>query len=218
MKKAGKLMIALTLLLSPVMSIQSVAASEESSSVTVSYSPDKIYVYVKLKIEVTGNGEVIDMNQPIRNGSITYDIQEGDSKHFEIRPDDGYIIKSVLFSDGYVSEDVSAQLQSGKVDITVQDRNAELKVVFEKKKSDTDDGNKPASPDGTGTEPSEKPDGGKIEDTSKEGVQTGDVANTELILMLMGISLILMLIMWKKSSDWEEEIDTLNAKNIDERK
>ena len=202
MRRTVKLIIALALVLSPAMSVKNVIASERSSSVTVSYTPDKIYAFVKLKVEVEGRGEVRDMDQSIRSGSITFDMREGDAKKFEIRPDDGYIIGSVEYFDGYDKKNISSQLTNSMTDIIVRDRDAVLNVRFEKKKSNSETNSgtqKPVIPE------NHKPNVNVTELVSSSKVQTDDVTNREMVLMLMGISFVLILIILKRRRDSSDE-------------
>lgn len=192
MKTVKKIMIVFALLLLSIFSIYGVSASENASSVTVSYTSDKSYAYVKLQVDVEGNGEVLDMNQPIRNGSVIYDLLEGDAKTFTISPDQGYRIYRIEYFNGYTTVDLSSQLKDSSITILVEDQDALLTVTFKKEQSEL-------VPD---KEPSET--GSESQGTPKDTqhiVQTGDMTSKESILMLMGISLSLMMLVWKRKKD-----------------
>lgn len=113
--------------------IMTLIASEASSTINVSYTPDRVYKTVNLELQVHGQGTVYDGDQAIREGNtIVYELYETDRKTLRIEPDKGYKITSVLLDDGITSQDITAKIDSGLLNIIMTNRNASLIIHFSK--------------------------------------------------------------------------------------
>lgn len=184
-------MLSIAVLMLGLLSVNRIYASEASSSVTVSYIPDTVYTKVKLEVEVSGQGTLYDADQAIRDGIITYEIQDKDIKNFMIYPDSGYELSKLEYNDGYQIIDMRKAVENDSLSITVKDKDASLVVGFDKKKNEDNEQN--------------KPDIDNNDNTVNTGIpQTGDSSHGALAVTIMFGALMFILLYWKKSRKEEE--------------
>lgn len=151
MKKFRKILLSTSIILLLLVSIGTIYAKDGSSNVTVSYTPSKVYSWVKLEVHISGKGTVFDQYQSIQEGSLLYDLQEKDTKEFKIIPAEGYELSKLEFNNGYQTLDLLKNMQGDMVNITVEDRNASLFIHFKKKTSEGLQGNMNGLPTGDET-------------------------------------------------------------------
>lgn len=178
------LKIAVCLLLT-LMSLHSVYAKEESSSITVSYTPSKAYANVELQVQVEGKGTVFEENGMVRQGTVIYELQDEDIKGFRMQADEGYEVKLIEFYNGYSSSDLLKDMKDNAISITMKDRDATLLIRFEEKKSSNS---------------------GSTDKNSQGNtiVSTGDSTRIgRMLIILAGASLVLIVLL-KKKKDEEE--------------
>lgn len=192
MERLKKFMLSTAVLMLGFVSVNNIYASERSSSVTVSYSPDNVYERVKLEVEVSGQGTLYDADQVIRNGIVTYEMQDEDTKSFTIKPDSGYEVTKLEYTNGYQTTDMRKDAENSNFSIKVKDKDASLVVRFDKKKSDSSDQNKP-----------EIDNNGSLDNTSNP--QTGDNTHIGLTVYVMVGALMLVLLLWKKEQEEEHK-------------
>lgn len=192
MERLKKFMLSTAVLMLGFVSVNNIYASERSSSVTVSYSPDNVYERVKLEVEVSGQGTLYDADQVIRNGIVTYEMQDEDTKSFTIKPDSGYEVTKLEYTNGYQTTDMRKDAENSNFSIKVKDKDASLIVRFDKKKSDSSDQNKP-----------EIDNNGSLDNTSNP--QTGDNTHIGLTVYVMVGALMLVLLLWKKEQEEERK-------------
>lgn len=192
MERLKKFMLSTAVLMLGFVSVNNIYASERSSSVTVSYSPDNVYERVKLEVEVSGQGTLYDADQVIRNGIVTYEMQDEDTKSFTIKPDSGYEVTQLEYTNGYQTTDMRKDAENSNFSIKVKDKDASLVVRFDKKKSDSSDQNKP-----------EIDSNGSLDNTSNP--QTGDNTHIGLTVYVMVGALLLVLLLWKKEREEEHK-------------
>lgn len=192
MERLKKFMLSTAVLMLGFVSVNNIYASERSSSVTVSYSPDNVYERVKLEVEVSGQGTLYDADQVIRNGIVTYEMQDEDTKSFTIKPDSGYEVTKLEYTNGYQTTDMRKDAENSNFSIKVKDKDASLIVRFDKKKSDSSDQNKP-----------EIDNNGSLDNTSNP--QTGDNTHIGLTVYVMVGALMLVLLLWKKEQEEEHK-------------
>lgn len=192
MERLKKFMLSTAVLMLGFVSVNNIYASERSSSVTVSYFPDNVYERVKLEVEVSGQGTLYDADQVIRNGIVTYEMQDEDTKSFTIKPDSGYEVTKLEYTNGYQTTDMRKDAENSNFSIKVKDKDASLIVRFDKKKSDSSDQNKP-----------EIDNNGSLDNTSNP--QTGDNTHIGLTVYVMVGALMLVLLLWKKEQEEEHK-------------
>lgn len=179
-------------LLVALLSPHSVYAKEESSNITISYTPTKAYAKVELQVQVEGKGTVFEESGMMRQGTVIYELQDEDIKGFRVQADEGYEVKLIEFHDGYSSSNLLKDMKDNAINIAMKDRDATLLIRFEEKKNSN----------------GQSSNSGSIDKNSQGNtiVSTGDSTRIERMLtILAGASLILILLLKKKKDEREEE-------------
>lgn len=154
-------------------------AKVTSYDVPVSYTIKEDSIY-SLQIESVGDGSVYDGKNEIRNESISSQIKIGEKKVFKISPDNGYKISSVMFNGKEISNQLKKIKDGYKVTISgmATDNTFKVKII-----EDINEGTNSDSDN-----PNENRPG------NNKPVQTGDNIETELLWLLILLSLIAIVI------------------------
>lgn len=82
-------------------------------------------------LEVQGNGTVYDGTKAIRNGSVQYEMVEGQQKELRVVPDEGFVITHIYCKTTSL-QDIRDQLKGDQLTVTVPNSRVLLTFVFEK--------------------------------------------------------------------------------------
>lgn len=110
----------------------SISAKENKSDTDVSMDITQADQYT-LKVNVEGPGAILDGNQQIREGSITYRIGLDRTKEFKIKPDNNSIVKSVIYERPVLNDkrDITKEIKDNKIAIDIESTEMILTVIFE---------------------------------------------------------------------------------------
>lgn len=108
-----------------------VQAGENRTSIQVKYEPGAKKVFHTLTLSVSGGGHVMDGSQIIKEGILTYELQEGEEKTFLLEPYQGYRLKSAEYEADRKIQDIKSKMQDSRVTIHMGNADSVLNVVFE---------------------------------------------------------------------------------------
>ena len=111
---------------------QVVQAEERSTTIQVSYEPETSADFHTLTLSVSGGGRVLDGTQIIKEGVLTYDLQEGAEKTFLLEPYKGYRLRSVTYKGDGKSQDFTDKMRDQSLSVRMGRTDSSLSVVFEK--------------------------------------------------------------------------------------
>lgn len=132
MKKIMLMLLTACLLFTGVwLNTHVVQAGENRTSIQVRYEPGTKKVFHTLTLSVSGGGRVMDGSQIIKEGILTYELQEGAEKTFLVEPYQGYRLKSAEYkADGKI-QDMKSKIQDSKLTIRMGKSDSSLNIVFE---------------------------------------------------------------------------------------
>lgn len=106
-----------------------VAHAETSGNVPVTYIRTESVTY-PLNVDVTGNGEVSNGNDILRNQNRQYSLAVDESISFELKGDEGINVKSVKLN----GEDAMNKVKNNIITVYGAEKEQTLSVVFDEKK------------------------------------------------------------------------------------
>lgn len=172
-----------------------VSAAEGKSSTAVMYGVPEGTPFPFI-LEVRGNGTVYDGTESIRNGSVQYEMVEGEQKQLRVVPDAGYLITHI-YSQTTSQKDIIGELSGEELTVTVPNGRMILTFVFEPVPTEDagDTGNTGGG--GTGGEPGKDP-AVKLTAMGAKAGRTGDEAWFWGYLVIAGISGMVLLVMSRR--------------------
>lgn len=189
------LLILLVMFIIPVSAeaeAEEAGAEEESTDVTLTYHM-AVSDNVELTVSVRGTGELQDGDGIIRNGVNVYELKPDANKEFNIVPDAGSEVASLM-----INKEEAADKYDDKIKIKGIRKDTSIKIIFEKLKGNMDGGNN-GSADISQNQNKE----GQI--ITSNGILTGESQSVRNLFLLLFISASIMLYMKRKKKGKDSE-------------
>lgn len=199
----GYKVIVLTILVLGIL-VSAREAYAQSSSVTVQYNPGEVSPdpspipdgTYQMDVLVGEHGALYDGTAHIQGDQTIYELESGESKTFQLEPDDGYILDRIVF-DG---QNITSQVEADAFTVTMPDHSTQLEVLFREKPDDDKEPTKEPDDDNPSKEnnsggnknryqPSRLASNARTTSTTSS-VKTGDTSLWLIWLLLAGVSAI----------------------------